>query len=48
MGAGASRAAAATEQVKAASLGVVANDTLTITVSNAGASNAGTAYVYIR
>lgn len=48
MGAGGSRAAAATEQVAAASLGVVANDTLTLNVTNAGSSTAGVAYLYIR
>jgi len=48
MAAGGSRATAATEQVNAASLGIVANDTLTINVTNAGSSNGGTAIVYIR
>ena len=48
LGAGANRAAAATEQVGRASLGVVANDTLTLTVTNAGSSTAGVCYVYIR
>jgi len=48
MGAGLSRAAASTEQVKAASLGVIANDTMSIVVANAGASNSGVAYVYLR
>ena len=48
MGAGADRHTANTEQVNASSLGVVANDKLTINVSAAGASNAGTAYLYIR
>jgi hypothetical protein len=48
MGGGGSRATAATEQVKAASLGVVANDKLKLVVANAGASNAGIAYLYIR
>jgi hypothetical protein len=48
MGAGANRHTANTEQVNAASLGVVANDTLTINVTNAGSSNAGTAILYIR
>ena len=48
MGGGSSRATAATEQVKAASLGVVANDKLKLVVANAGASNAGIAYLYLR
>jgi len=48
MGAGANRATAATEQVVAASLGVVANDTLTLKVANAGSSCAGVAIVYLR
>ena len=48
MGAGANRATAATEQVLAASLGCVANDTLTLTVANAGSSCAGVAIVYLR
>ena len=48
LGAGGSRAAASTEQVKRASLGVVANDKLTLTVTNAGSSKSGTAYVYVR
>jgi hypothetical protein len=46
MGGGANRHTANTEQVNAASLGIVANDTLTINVTNAGSSNAGTAYLY--
>ena len=45
---GANRHTANTEQVKAASLGVIANDTITINVTNAGSSNGGTAIVYIR
>lgn len=48
MGAGANRHSANTEQVLAASLGVVAYDTLTVNVAGAGASNAGSVYVYIR
>ena len=48
MAAGGSRATAAVEQVNAASLGFVANDTLEINVTNAGSSNAGTAILYIR
>ena len=46
-GGGANRAAA-TEHTVAASLGAVANDTLTLAVTNAGANNAGTVYLFIR
>jgi len=48
MGGGANRKAASTEQVGAASLGIVANDKLTFKVANAGSSHAGTIYLYIR
>lgn len=48
MGGGATRDTANTEQVLASSLGCVANDKLYLTISGAGADNAGTAYVYIR
>lgn len=48
MAGGANRHSANTEQVNAASLGVVANDKLTLNVTNAGSSCAGTAIVYIR
>ena len=48
IGGGASRAAASTEQVLGASLGVIANDTMTLSVANAGASAAGVTIVYIR
>ena len=49
MGAGGSRAAAATEQKLAASLGVIANDTMTLNVTSMGSSStAGTVIVYIR
>lgn len=48
IGAGANRHSANTEQDLAASLGVIANDTITINVASAGNSNAGTAIVYIR
>jgi len=48
MGAGANRAAASTEQVGYASLGVVANDKLTLKVANAGSSCAGVAIMYLR
>jgi hypothetical protein len=46
--AGASRHSANTEQVLASSVGVVANDKLTISVANGGASGAGVAILYIR
>ena len=46
-GAGASRAAT-TEQTKEASLGGVANDTLTLTIANTGASHAGEVHLLIR
>jgi hypothetical protein len=48
MGAGANRDAANTEQVLASSLGVVANDTLTVHVTNAGNAKQGTVYLYLR
>lgn len=48
MGAGANRSATVTEQVLASSLGVVANDTLTIGVTNAGNGGKGVTYVYVR
>ena len=48
IGGGGSRAAAATEQVVAASLGVIANDTMTLSCTSAGASAAGVVYLYIR
>ena len=48
MGAGGNRHASNTEQVGAASLGVVANDTLTLSVTNAGSSHSGTVIVYIK
>lgn len=48
MGAGADRHTANTEQVNAASLGVIANDTMTLNITNAGSSNAGVVYVYVR
>lgn len=48
MGGGANRSATVTEQVLASSLGVVANDTLGIVVSNAGNAKKGKAIVYIR
>lgn len=41
LGNGGSRAAASTEQVKAASLGCVAYDKLTFKITNAGSSSAG-------
>lgn len=48
MGAGANRDTTNTEQVLASSLGCVANDTLTLLVTNAGDSKTGTVYLYIR
>ena len=48
MGAGMNRAAASTEQALAATLGVVAYDTLTLSCASTGASVAGTVIVYIR
>ena len=48
VGAGANRDTANTEQVLAASVGIVANDTLTMLVTNAGSGKTGTVYVYIR
>jgi len=48
MGAGMDRATATTEQVLASSLGCVANDKLSIAVSNAGDTKKGTAIIYIR
>ena len=48
IGAGANRDATATEQVIASSLGCVANDTLTLLVTNAGSGKTGTTYLYIR
>ena len=47
-GGGASRATAATERVLAASMTVVANDTLKLNIANAGAANTGTVIIYIR
>ncbi len=48
MGAGANRDTANTEQVLASSLGCVANDKLTLNVSNAGNAKKGTVHLYIR
>ena len=47
-GAGANRSATATEQVLSASLGIVANDKLTVNITNAGAAKKGIAYLYIQ
>lgn len=46
--AGANRSNANIEQVAASSLGVVANDKLTINVSNAGNAKSGTAIIYVK
>ncbi|MGE0229984.1 MAG: hypothetical protein AB7I38_17065 [Dehalococcoidia bacterium] len=48
MGAGANRDTANTEQVLASSLGVVANDKLTLQVTNAGNAKSGVVRIYIR
>jgi len=48
MGAGANRDTANTEQVLASSLGCVANDKLTLEITNAGNTKGGTVYLYIR
>ena len=47
LGAGANRAAA-TEHTAAASLGCVANDTLTLATTNTGSANTGVVYLFIR
>jgi len=48
MAGGLNRHTSNTEQVAASSLGVVANDTLTLYVEGAGESTKGTVYLYIR
>lgn len=48
MGAGANRDTANTEQVLGTSLGAVANDRLTLAVTNAGDTKGGTVYLYLR
>jgi hypothetical protein len=48
MGAGANRSATLTEQVLASSLGIVANDVLTLGITNAGNAGSGTVLLYIR
>lgn len=48
MSAGANRSNVNTEQVLASSLGVVANDTLSLSVANAGNAKSGVVYLYIR
>ena len=48
MGAGADRDTADTEQVLASSLGCVANDKLTLAITNAGAAKEGVVNLYIR
>lgn len=48
MGAGANRDTATTEQVLGSSLGCVANDKLTLAVTNAGDTKGGTVIVYIK
>lgn len=48
MGGGANRDTADTEQVAASSLGIVANDKLTLEITGAGDANGGTVILYIR
>jgi len=48
IGAGANRHTANTEQVLGSSLGVVANDKLTLAITNAGAAKQGTVHLYLR
>ena len=48
MGGGANRSNVNTEQVLASSLGCVANDKLTLEITNAGDTKQGTVYLYIR
>lgn len=48
MGAGADRDTANTEQILASFLGCVANDKLSLSITNAGDTKKGTVYLYIR
>jgi hypothetical protein len=48
MAAGKDRDTAATEQVLAANLGVVANDKLTLYIEGAGSGGKGTVHLYVR
>lgn len=48
LAAGANRSSTLTQQVGAASLGIVANDTLTLEITNAGDTKGGAVYLYIR
>jgi hypothetical protein len=48
MGAGANRHETNTEQVAAANLGIVANDKLKLSITNAGDGKGGTVHLYIR
>ena len=48
MSAGANRSDTATEHVQSSSLGCVSDDKLSLAVSNAGDSKAGTVYLWIR
>jgi hypothetical protein len=48
MGAGLNRDTANTEQVLASSLGCVANDKVSLSITNAGNAKSGTVYLYIR
>lgn len=47
-GNGADRSATATEHIAEANLGAVASSALTLAVTNAGDTNEGTVYVYLR
>lgn len=48
VGAGANRDTANTEQVLGSSLGCVVNDRLSLSIADAGTSNKGTVYLYIK
>lgn len=48
LGGGANRDTANTEQVAASSLGIVANDKLTLAVTNAGNAKSGVVHVYLK
>jgi hypothetical protein len=48
MAGGLNRSATATEQVAASSLGIVANDKLTLYVEGAGSGGKGTVHLYVR
>jgi hypothetical protein len=48
MAGGLNRSTSATQQVAASSLGVVANDKLTLYIEGAGSAKKGTVYLYVR